>query len=280
MTIIKVAFACGTKTKTIALSDKMSLREIQDVLHATFELDREVVGLENGTSNEVFPISFLDKGLSYFSQFSASKNALTLVLKDYVDGVEREELIRESLMELVRSKVLDPIHVTQLCSILREYTNKPLISKDSFANIVEKILYLSSNYLNGGSTLVPSGEDAQQEQKSYNRDLLTNLFEAFDVNRTHTVDTDAMLNALIFLCDGNRDEKLEAGFQLFTDKRDNKLDESSLCAFLVAIFTVMHATDKETFVSNNMTIHELAVNIYIFSFYDDRRYLTRSFIHS
>ena len=31
-----------------------------------------------------------------------------------------------------------------------------------------------------------------------------------------------------------------------------------MCVF-VAIFTVMHATDKETFVSKNMTIHELAV---------------------
>ena len=51
------------------------------------------------------------------------------------------------------------------------------------------------------------------------------------MNRTHSVDTDSMMNALIFLCDGNRDEKLEAGFQLFTDKRDDKVDESSLCAF-------------------------------------------------
>ena len=63
------------------------------------------------TSNEVFPISFLKKGLTYFSQFSSAKNALTIVLKDYVDGTEREELIRESLMELVRAKVFDSIHV-------------------------------------------------------------------------------------------------------------------------------------------------------------------------
>ena len=113
MTIIKVAFACGTETKTIALSDKMLLREIQDVLHTAFELDREVVGLQNENSNEVFPISFLKKGLTYFSQFSSAKNALTIVLKDYVDGTEREELIRESLMELVRAKVFDSIHVAR-----------------------------------------------------------------------------------------------------------------------------------------------------------------------
>jgi hypothetical protein len=257
MTIIKVAFACGTETKTIALSDKMLLREIQDVLHTAFELDREVVGLQNENSNEVFPISFLKKGLAYFSQFSSAKNALTIVLKDYVDGTEREELIRDSLMELVRAQVFDSIHVAELCEVLENFTSDSMISREGFSSIVEEIISLSS--IEPASTLVPSDEDALQEQQNYNRKLLSDLFEAFDVNRTHSVDTDSMMNALIFLCDGNRDEKLEAGFQLFTDKRDDKVDESSLCAFLVAIFTVMHATDKETFVSKNMTIHELAV---------------------
>ena len=142
MTIIKVAFACGTETKTIALSDKMLLREIQDVLHTAFELDREVVGLQNENSNEVFPISFLKKGLTYFSQFSSAKNALTIVLKDYVDGTEREELIRDSLMELVRAKVFDSIHVAELCEILENFTSDSMISREGFSSIIEEIIYL------------------------------------------------------------------------------------------------------------------------------------------
>ena len=261
--IIKVVFACGTETKTIALSDTMVLREIQDVLHAAFELDREVVGLANEISNEIFPISFLKNGLAYFSQFSSSKNAVTILLKDYIDGTERGELIRDALMELVRAKVFDSIHVTELCEILENYTSDPMISREGFSSMIEEILSLSSTQ--GVSTLVPSDENAMHQQKNYNRNMLNDLFEAFDVNRTHSVDTDSMLNALIFMCHGTRDEKFEAGFQLFIDKRDDKLDESSLCAFLVAIFTVMHATDKETFVSKNMTIHELAVCFFFFS---------------
>ena len=44
---MKVTFSCGPSTKSIALSDAMSRKEIQDVLHSAFELDREVVGLAN-----------------------------------------------------------------------------------------------------------------------------------------------------------------------------------------------------------------------------------------
>lgn len=181
-----------------------------------------------------------------------------------MSGDEHQEVIRDCLMEIVRSGAMESVHISDLKRVvLSAYASDRVLSKASFLSLTTDLMSLSDQTReNGGDddgpTLVPASDNIREEERDRTFTLFLRLFDAFDVHRTNAVDTDEILNALIFLCSGDRDDKLAAGFDLYTDE-NGTIDESSLTAYLIAMFTVVHATEPERFLSQAMTIAELAV---------------------
>eukprot|EP00940_MAST-03C_sp_MAST-3C-sp2_P001407 g1407.t1 len=220
--------------------------ELQRIFQYTFNLDACVVGFSSPEESTIFPFSFLCRAPAYFKKFG-QKNPLVLVLKDYTTG-ERTDI----LMEIVRSGILERVQIADIAEDLEKCSAHKVLSQDAFKSLARKILRSSE------STLVPNNADRENEDyTTKDISILHKLFATFDSDRSGFVDTDEMLCALTLLCSGNRDEKLRVGFNLYKDENDC-VTESSLVAYLRAMFMVMHATDASKFDAKDMTVSELA----------------------
>jgi Ca2+-binding EF-hand superfamily protein len=120
-----------------------------------------------------------------------------------------------------------------------------LLDAEAFAEVFQSIIAR-----NGGQS------EADSERTSQ---ILSRLFDIFDVDGSGAVDFSELASGLSVLCGGTRDQKAEAAFALYDYNGDGFISLEEMTRYLTSVFKVMYETQPGTAERMGVSAEELAV---------------------
>eukprot|EP00936_MAST-01D_sp_MAST-1D-sp1_P002336 g2336.t1 len=88
--------------------------------------------------------------------------------------------------------------------------------------------------------------------------VVDSLFDLFDTNGDERIDTKELTAGLSVLCNGGRDEKVEAAFAMFDYDGNGYIDLDEMTTYLGSVFKVLYATEPGTEEQMGVSSEELA----------------------
>jgi Ca2+-binding EF-hand superfamily protein len=119
-----------------------------------------------------------------------------------------------------------------------------LLDAEAFATCFRSIIAR-----NGGQS------EADNERTSQ---ILTRLFDVFDIDGSGAVDFSELASGLSVLCGGSRDQKAEAAFALYDYNGDGFITLEEMVRYLTSVFKVMYETQPGTAERMGVSAEELA----------------------
>jgi len=136
----------------------------------------------------------------------------------------------DDVRELLKLTVFD---VTEVLDVFAENSRSGWISQDSFnqsfANLVE---------LGGGH--------ADRASAARARDIVGQLYQAFDLNGDGVVDFNELASGISVLCSGSRSDKVRAAFELFDTNRDGVISLQEMARYLKSVYRILYAVSQRT----------------------------------